>query len=332
MMLKAFGALAALCAVAAAAEGSAGFRIVPTAANTPLARNGELLARLSTPFAYADLVGRNRAATLDAFPIDPRAERFGLFLPESNKPAKGYGLLVWVSPMDEAELPAGWAGVLQHRGVIFVTAARSGNQRSVLGRRIPLALTGAAHVVRSYPVDPDRVWIGGFSGGARVAEEMAIAYPDIFAGVIADGSSFPIGSKHVSLPGRALFERALSRTAIVLSSGGDDDFNRDAADQAAASLRRHCLGRILVERRRGEGHQVMSGRSLDKAIAFLDRPREPGAQLRRCRDALYARIDGELESAEALAQKRPNAAREMLRKIDRRYGGLAAPRSLQLRG
>jgi dienelactone hydrolase len=328
---RAFGALAAICAIAATSGDIAKFKAVTFAERTPLASNGELIRRLFSPFAAADLATRNDAATLDAQPIDPRHEKFGLYVP-AQKPAKGYGLLVWVSPLDEAGMPPDWHATLEERGVIFVTAARSGNQTSPIGRRIPLALTAAANVARSHAIDPDRVWIAGFSGGARIAERMALAYPDVFTGAILDGSSDDIGSEDLALPPRDRFERMLDGLSIVLSAGADDTFNAASAKRVASSLRRHCLERVTVEVRRRDAHVVMGSRSLAKAIEFLDRDRgAPSAGNLQCRRELYSRMDTELARAEAMAQRGDRGAKSAVRSIDRRYGGLAAPRSLELR-
>lgn len=325
------GTLAALCATAAAPAGIAKFKAVSFTETTAVGTNGELLRRLFSPFAAADLAAKNDAAALDGFPVDPRHEKFGLYVP-AEKPTRGYGLLVWVSPLDGAGMPPDWPATLEERGVIFVTAARSGNDASPLGRRIPLALTAAANVVRSYPVDPGRMWIAGFSGGSRVAERMALAYPDVFSGAILDGSSDAIGTEDVPLPARERFERLLDRMTIVFSGGADDVSNVEDAKRVASGLRRHCFDRLAIEVRHGEGHEIMNGRSLAKAIGFLDRAREaPSPANRQCRAALYSKIDAELALAEGMIQQKGRGARDALRSIDRRYGGLAAPRSLELR-
>ena len=77
---------------------------------------------------------------------------------------------------------------------------------------------------------------------------------------------------------------------------------------------------------------MMNGKSLAKAIAFLDRPRgEPSSKDRQCREKLYSKIDAELAQAEALVlRRRSPSARGAIRAIDRRYGWLAAPRSIDL--
>ena len=65
-----------------------------------------------------------------------------LYVPAHPPPA-GYGLLVFIPPWQEARLPAGWAPILDQAGIIFVSAAGSGNAEKPLARRIPLALLGA---------------------------------------------------------------------------------------------------------------------------------------------------------------------------------------------
>lgn len=331
MKLRIIGALIVLCTIAAGPGSIAKFKSVSFASTTPLATNGELIHRLFSPFAAADVAKKNDAASLNSFPIDPKEEKFGLYVPE-EKPAKGYGLLVWVSPLDGANMPLGWPETLEKRGIIYVTAARSGNFTSPLGRRIPLALTAAANVAGKYAIDPDRIWIAGFSGGARIAERMALAYPDLFSGAILDGSSDPIGTADVSLPSRENFEEFLNRTSIVISTGAKDRYNTQDARRVIASLRRHCFDRVSIEVRPHEGHDAMNGTSLASAIDFLDQARgRPSSTDRHCLEQLYAQIDDDLARAEAKVQNDSNGARAALRRIDRLYGQLAAARSLDLR-
>jgi hypothetical protein len=331
MKLRIFAALIALCTIAAAPGLIGKFRAVTFVDTTMLATNGELIKRIFSPFASADLARKNDTQALDALPVDPKKERFGLYIP-AQKPAKGYALIVWVSPLDSAGMPLGWPPILEDKGVIFVTAARSGNETSPLGRRIPLALIATANVLRHYPIDPDRVWIAGFSGGSRIAERMALAYPDVFSGAILDGSSDVVGSTDLPLPPRQNFERFLDRMAIAFSTGAVDDYNTDDAKRVVASLRQYCFDRLSVEVRPHEAHEMMNGKSLATSIEFLDnRGANPLPRNRQCREQLYTKIDSELARAEALARRRDRAALGAIEAIDRRYGSLAAPRSIELR-
>src|SRR5207302_469453 len=92
-----------------------------------------------------------------------------------------------------------------------------------LARREPLALLAAHNLMRRYPVDPERVYVGGFSGGARVAMRLALGYPDLFRGAILNAGSDPIGGAEIPLPPRELFMRFQSSTRIVYVTGERDD-------------------------------------------------------------------------------------------------------------
>jgi pimeloyl-ACP methyl ester carboxylesterase len=320
-------ATTALILLAAATPPTTGkFAKVMFTEATPLATNAAMIDRMYGPMDAEKVARANDATALAAIPVDPKAENFGMYVP-ANKPAKGYGLIVWISPMDEAGMPRGWPDTLEERGIIYVTAARSGNGQSPLGRRVPLALVAAANAMRDYNIDPARVWIAGFSGGARMAERMAVAYPDIFTGAIVDGSADMLGSREIPLPLPANFDRLVERSAFVFSNGRMDDHNVKAARRAISSLEDHCVTRVWSEVRQGEGHEMMGGRSLAKAIDFLDREREPpSAANLQCRDALKEQATRASEESKGLARAGDARAEDASAAADRKFGWLAFPR------
>ena len=146
--------------------------------------NREILRRMLTPLAFAQMekVVARSGKSLQTQPLDLKDERFTVYVPATPPPPAGYGLLVFVPPWDDARLPDGWSSILDARGIVFVTAAQSGNEQGVVNRRAPLALLAEENTVRRYRIDPARIYVGGFSGGSRVAMRLALAYPDIFTG------------------------------------------------------------------------------------------------------------------------------------------------------
>src|ERR1700730_6918458 len=147
---------------------------------SPLSSSTELLHRLLSPLSAVQ-VGKKLASSAVALrdqPINLAQEKFTVYVP-SHPPAQGYGLLVFIPPWDNAMLPRGWAAILDRRGVIFVSAANSGNEANILDRRDPLALLAAHNVMQRFRVDSERIYIGGFSGGSRVALRLALGYPDV---------------------------------------------------------------------------------------------------------------------------------------------------------
>ncbi|MDX1644210.1 MAG: carboxypeptidase-like regulatory domain-containing protein, partial [Thermoanaerobaculia bacterium] len=78
---------------------------------------------------------------------DIASERFAVFVPEGYEPhpanpEKGWGLVVWVSPTDEGDVPGRITeAVLAERRLLWVGADDSGNQRQTW-QRVALALDG----------------------------------------------------------------------------------------------------------------------------------------------------------------------------------------------
>src|SRR5258708_11334759 len=187
---------------------------------SPLSSSAELLHRLVSPLNAVQL-GKTLAHSPVALrdqPIDLAQERFTVYVP-SHPPAQGYGLLVFVPPWQNAMLPRGWAAILDRHGVIFVSAANSGNEANTIDRREPLALLAAHNIMQRFRVDPERTYIGGFSGGSRVALRLALGFPDVFRGVFLNAGSDPIGDAQLPLPPPELFSPFQKLTPIFYISG-----------------------------------------------------------------------------------------------------------------
>ncbi len=187
----------------------------------PLASSAELVRRLLSPLA-AERVRAAIAASgkvLNEQSIALPEESFILYVPPAPPP-RGYGLLVFVPPWEEARLPPDWPPVLDRLGVIAVSAARSGNRADIFGRRAPLAVIAAQNVMARYPVDPDRVYIAGFSGGSRVAMRLVLGYPDLFRGAILNAGSDPVGEGEAPLPPRELLDQFVPHGLLAFDAEG----------------------------------------------------------------------------------------------------------------
>lgn len=299
-----------------------------------LAGNAELVRRLMTPLAGEAVRRRLEKAgkSLDSRAVELGSERFALYVP-ATRPAAGYGLLVWVSPFDDAHLPPGWAPVLDRRGMMFVSAAKSGNRQPVLERRDPLAVIAAWSVERRYPVDPDRVYVAGWSGGSKVALRLALGYPDVFRGAVLNAGSEAIGGGDgLPVPPRDLMQRFQQESRLVYVTGGQDAAHLGDDVASIQSMRDWCQYNIDDHIVGFAGHDLLSPEALDRALAFLDAPPHPDVEkLAACRAAIDRELSSRLAEARALAAAGKAAeARSLLQRIDARFGGLAAPDSLEL--
>jgi pimeloyl-ACP methyl ester carboxylesterase len=300
---------------------------------SPLSSSTELLHRLLSPLNAVQIAKRlaHSAVALRDQPIDLAQERFTVYVP-SHPPAQGYGLLVFVPPWENAMLPRGWAAVLDRRGVIFVSAANSGNEANILDRRDPLALLAAHNVMQRFRVDPERVYIGGFSGGSRVALRLALGFPDLFRGLFLNAGSDPIGNELAPLPPHELFSRFQEMTRLVYISGQNDAVNTDKDAASTQSMLEWCVFDWYAERSAWTGHEVAGPAVLDRALDMLDKHAQPNlARLNKCRLHINQELGKEIDQAnDLLAAGNVDGARKLLTKIDTRYGGLAAPRSIDL--
>jgi len=296
-------------------------------------RSAELLHRLLSPLNAEQASKRlaHSAVALRDQPIDLAQERFTVYVP-SHSPGQGYGLLVFVPPWENAMLPQGWAEVLERHGVIFVSAANSGNAANVLDRREPLALLAAHNIMQRFRVDPQRIYVGGFSGGSRIALRLALGFPDLFRGALLNAGSDPIGDAQTPLPSAELFSRFQEMMRLVYISGQNDAVNVEKDAASTRSMREWCVFDSYLERSPWVEHEVAGSAALYRALVMLDKHAKPNlARLNKCRSRINQQLAKEVDQAgDLLAAGNVDGARRLLNTIDTRYGGLAAPRSVDL--
>jgi dienelactone hydrolase len=299
---------------------------------SPLAASAELVRRTFTPLDAQQVAeGLEHSGTqLPAQSVDLSAEKFVLYVP-AQAPAGGYALLVFVPPWDDARLPDGWREVLDRYGMIFVSAARSGNDQNVTTRREPLALLGAYNVIQRYAVNPQHVYVGGFSGGSRTAMRLAVAYPDLFRGALLNAGADPFVPPGAAVPPADLL-RTLQESSRLVYVTGERDTALPTDVASRQSMRRWCVMNVDSQITLNQSHDVAKAYALASALRLLvSPPAYDAAKLASCRAGIEKELNSRLDKVQELidAHKRPGA-QALLREIDRRFGGLAAPRSLAL--
>jgi len=293
----------------------------------------ELARRLLSPL-NALRVGQELARsgqTAREQSIDLVHEKFAVYVP-AHAPPHGYALLVFVPPWQDVSVPPHWISALDRHGTIFVSAANSGNAADVLDRRESLALLAAQNIMRRYPVDPQRVYIGGFSGGSRVALRLALGYPDLFHGALLDAGSDPIGDAQIPLPAAALFRQFQDATRLVYATGQHDDDNLDKDVHSRQSMKDWCVFHLDTVAMPGAEHELADTSAMNRALDALLKPTQPNPdKLAACRARIDKELTAQLRQVEdLLASGRRDDARTLLEKTDAHYGGLAAPRSIEL--
>lgn len=211
-------------------------------------------------------------------PYDLSQETFEIIVPKGYKDSEPHGLFVWISAGNTPSISPEWEKVLADEKLIFIGAVNSGNNREVPDR-IRLAVEANHHLRQLYKVNPDRVYISGHSGGARVASMIGVAYSDMFTGaacfmgvnyfrptqgkggMLYDRRYFP----HVEM---AQIAQQQNRFALIT---GDKDSNLDNTlaiyEQGfqADAFKGAKLFQIP-----GQGHAAPEAKWLEKVIKFLD--------------------------------------------------------------
>lgn len=332
--ITAIAAIAAITPGVAHAQASTAGWIESQSIQAPsaLVDGTQFARRLLSPLSSRDV---NRFLDADgrklkAEPFAPGDYTVSLYVPRARPPA-GYGLLVFVPPMDEFAIPPAWQRVFERRGILFVQLHGVGNDASVFGRRIPAVLHAYSHATATFGVDPARRYVGGFSGGARVAQRVALAWPDEFRGSLQFAGSVPIGESLLPPPERALLDRARSGSRFVLVSGSQDMPNRSNDAQSMQGFDRLCFEGVSSLTPSRLDHWVPDARGLDEALDLLEAPVAPSSAADACRRRLDGAVSQALDAVETrLGAGELNAARDGLVRLDDSYGGLAAPRSLEL--
>ena len=112
---------------------------------------------------------------------DENGHTWVVHAPTAAAEGRPHGLFVFISPGSRGSVPEQWRETLEKNALIWVGPNGAGNQTSPLWRRA-VALESIDLAKQRYEIDPDRIYVSGHSGGARVASSVAIIHPDRFHG------------------------------------------------------------------------------------------------------------------------------------------------------
>lgn len=137
----------------------------------------------SSPYAAATEMNRRFQTRVleDAGDYHISNELFRIRVPTNYTPAASWGLMVFIDPNGNGNMPESWAEVLDRRRLLWVAPQNAGNERNFLSR-MRLALDAAFNMTRFFRADKERIYVAGVSGGGRIASVTAPLYPDVFRG------------------------------------------------------------------------------------------------------------------------------------------------------
>lgn len=175
------------------------------------------------------------------------------------------GVVVFVSPTDSGKPPKGWLELLQQKRLSWVAAEGFGN-RQPSAQRVLVALMGLSLAQRSATPDRKRIYIGGMSGGGRIASMTAPRFPQMFSGGL-----YIVGA-NFWMPDDAKLKQLAAQNRYVFITG-NEDFNHMDMKSVYSRYRKKGLDASLLMDIPGYGHEYPDVEQLGQAIAFLDEGR-----------------------------------------------------------
>src|SRR5581483_11032963 len=148
---------------------------------------------------------------------DSTAQEYEVYVPPRRDPKKPLPVLLFVSPVPIG----GWGAfeaLCRQRGILYAAPYNAGND-CPLPKRTRIVLDVLDDLRRNYPIDPDRTYLTGLSGGGYMASAIAFALPEYFGGVM------PICGSGDLRQESWLRQRAVERLSVALLTG-EKDFNR----------------------------------------------------------------------------------------------------------
>lgn len=110
-------------------------------------------------------------------------ESYNFYIPKKIKENSKIPLFVYIHASDEFKINREWKSFCKKNNVAMVAPQNVGNQQSNY-RRIGVAILGLQKIISTYPIDKDRLYIMGYSGGGRVAAMSCFYHPEIFVGCL----------------------------------------------------------------------------------------------------------------------------------------------------
>jgi len=190
------------------------------------------------------------------------SQHYECYVPSGDPPARGRALVFCISASPK---PAGWAewkAVCERQGMVFASPFGAGNDCPP-HRRARIVLDVLDDLRRKTPIDTDRTYLAGISGGARMACLIGFALPEYFGGIV------PMCAGGELRKERWLWHRVMARLSVAYVTG-ETDFNRAEVER----LRMPVLEAMQVRARlwvvSKHGHAIAPSATLAEVATWLE--------------------------------------------------------------
>ena len=243
---------------------------------------------------------------------DSTTQHYELFVPRVD-PGKTYPVVLSISASNSPVGWSQWKSICEQRQIIFASPFEAGNGVD-MPQRIRIVLDVLDDLRRNYPIDPDRTYLSGFSGGARVASGLTFALPELFGGVI------PICASEDLREESWLRHRAIERLSVGLVTG-EKDFNRGEMATWRGPLFADVGVRTKVWVVLGMGHSYPDTKTLADVYAWMNDAAAERTKLAKRFSAMHLPANVTPTRNDA-AQRLLREAQDRVKKPETLYTGL----------
>lgn len=244
---------------------------------------------------------------------DSTAQSYERYVPKSLKPQESPGLVLFVSPSDQGQGWNAFRDVCDSQRLIFASPHRAGNGVDTR-QRIRIALDVLDELRRDFGIDPDRTYIGGFSGGGRIACAIGFSLPEYFGGVI------PVCAAGDLREETWLRHRVRERISVAHLTG-ESDFNRGEVERFRGPMLAAVGVRSKVWVAPRTGHAVPTTPVVKEAIEWLEQAAPQRRQMATKYPASRMAAD-DSPSRTQWAQRLLGEGESRLKNAETRYSGL----------
>lgn len=270
--------------------------------------------------------------------------KWSVYVPKEYDGVIPYGAIAFIPSVEKASVHAPYKPILDKHRLIWISPDSAGNESDTCWR-MTAALDGLRRLREDlgYAIDPDRIYVSGFSGGGRVASNVGLLHSDVvtggiyFAGVnyfreaSASGGVFVPASILGMTP--QLLNVARSRRHVLIY--GTKDSVAGYVPSCAPMFVKDGFKSFLYLEVPDLAHSLPGPEWFDKAVVALDSPLaaaakgnfEAGAAAAK-REALGKALQGYLKAA-AHGASEPFAAEARQKAAELQQQYLAAAKALE---
>lgn len=232
--------------------------INPANAQEAASRTGEFTVTSSV----LELVGEESARPFkEKIPIDEPIT-WEVYIPANHDSGEPAGVLVFINSRNSGKIEPEWKAVMENTNLIYIGANESGNEVDV-PKRVAYAMLAPRVILNGRPINQERIYVSGFSGGSRVASMVATEYNRLFKGAVYNSGANFWGE--AALP---RYREMVNNHYVFIT--GTEDFNLEDTREVYNAYQQTGIKNsklIVIE---DMGHTRPAATDLETAIKYLD--------------------------------------------------------------